>query len=409
MATGGLASTAEATHPVPLGCDTVITPQVIALHGSNDFTLTTNIGPCVGHGIVVAASGTATDPLVIDLNGKDIVGRTDVSDGGVGVLVTQASTYVIVTDGTYGSTVNADPAPAPPSSEIYEFDAAVVIEKGSSNVTVNNLHIRDNGDGFSPSEYGDGLAISDSSSNTIENNYFGVAGAVGGHVDCAPPAVLPVPPNDCWAKAGANGPYSAIGLYEASGATTADNVIKGNVIHNTYRCFSTPWVSPGSCQSDGVRLEPGVSDNTVEKNRIYGGALDGIALISGATNNTIVSNIVETNGSHHRPHRKGDGIRLLAANNNNNEIKFNRVCGNASHGIRVDLNSNGNTIDDNYVGDGSTTNPINPASSLPACADNYVVTTAAYDLSDANLSCGTNTWTSNYTAGSNTRDQTCIA
>lgn len=419
LVTTGFASTAEATDPVPLTCNTVINAALIAAHTSNDFVLSADVGPCVNNGIVVAASGTASDPITLDLNGWDIFG-TQASDGGVGVLVTLGSAHVVVTNSTYASTANADSAPAAPVSEIYEFDAGVAIEKGSSNVTVKNLHIRDNGDGFSPAEYGDGIAISDAKDNTVRNNYFGVAGAPTTipYIDCTDPLTLPNPPNDCWSKPGANGAFSAVGLYETKETATvwpnSGNVVEGNVIHNTYRCFSTPYTRPGTCQSDGVRLEPGVSNNRVEKNRIYGGALDGIALISGATDNQILSNIVEKNGAHHRTHRKGDGIRLLGAANNKNEIKWNRVCGNAAHGIRIDLNSLDNTITDNHVGDGTTVNPINAASPLPACGANHVVTTTAEDLFDGNTACGfsQNVWTGNFVAGSNTRNQgasaTCI-
>lgn len=390
-----LSGTADANHGAgdkALMCGTTIT---------QDTKLSHDVGPCNLDGLIVGASGTSTDPLVVDLNGFDIFG-TPASDGGAGVLIgTRANTetnrpavgqsHVVVTDTSAAKT-----------SEIFAFDAGVAINGGDHN-QVRKLTIRNNGDGFSPSEYGDGIAITDSSHNVISKN-----------------------------EIFANGPLSGVGLYETPAAdavgaipakprgVTAFNVIgglagAGNVIRDNVLCFT---FDRGTCQTDGVRIEPGVSDTQVLRNVIRGNGLDGVAIFFGnaaqpgnqTDRNIVKANVIEGNGNHIQTHRKGDGVRIFRSPADANKVVNNRICGSGANGIRVDSKSN--TISGNRVGDKSTVSPID-GSALPPCAKNHVgpqpgVPPFNYELHDstatpddgAGTTCGPppgNTWTNNTT------------
>lgn len=399
---GFSSSPSIANHPVPaveaLACGTQV---------SADFTLQHDIGPCGLDGLVVTgnglpSSGACTNYLTINLNGYDIYG-TLLSDGGAGIRMGDPADELNPSAFNGKRCVEVTNTSAT-TSHVYDFDACVAINAGERNKVTGNIHCYSNGDGFSPSLYGEGISITDSSNNEVTGLFIGTNNANRKKCDAADlPGDPPVPntgngdgsPKDCGAVPGATGPFAAITI---KGASTVNN-IHHNHLKNNYRCFT---FGTGTCQTSGVRLEgDGVENNTVDKNRITGSALDGVAFLIGPDNNTISDNIIEANGSHDATHRKGDGIRLLGAGGggaNGNTITGNRVCGNAAYGIRIDAGNTGNSVTSNKVGDGSTTDPIN-GGTLPVCAGNAAVTAALYDVSDGNggttSPCTINTWTTN--------------
>lgn len=387
LAGAGLLVAPAVSHPTltpGAGCGQTVT--------GGTLTLTANIGPCASTAITVTGTN-----VTINLNGYDIIGTLDrtqflETDHGPGILVKGARNVTITDSGFTGTVADGrvqDPTGTnAPRSEIYKFDAGVAIEN-STNVTVKNLKIHTNGHGFSPAHYSDGVAIESSSGQTsyeniIENNWITNNGALSGvrMTEEAEDATL----------AGA-------GIVAPPG-DTRDNTVRKNLIRDNNLCFTQvpPPPSPrqvsGTCQTIGVRLEPGVRDNTVQQNVISGSNLEGITVFFGnaalkgdsTNNNRIYSNVVEGNGFHNRTHRKGEGIRnfgTLTASSRLTDIDNNRVCGNAASGVRVD--SPGNIkVHFNKVGDGSTTNPVNPTVALPACADNHVAGVLnTFDLHDS--------------------------
>ncbi len=305
----------------PVDCGQVITQST---------TLDSDVGPCSGDGIVVGA-----DNITLDLNGHSVFGTGQHGDG-AGVLVS-LRTGVTVKNGT-----------------VRLFDGGVVIEGGSSN-TVSGVTAHDNVGQSGDTQYGDGIAVLSSTDNVIENN-----------------------------TVRHNGPFSGIGLFERVDSDhprqvtgeTAGNTIRGNDIRDNNLC-RTPQ---GSCDDDGVRLEPGVTSTTVVDNYVAGSGLDGIAVFRTATDNMVRNNTFEHNGHHRAQHRKGDGIRIFS---DRNLVEGNRSFHNAGNGIIVGFRNaiNGRVFpgnDNQILGNETGANQV-------------------LDLQDVSPggTCGTNVWRGN--------------
>ncbi|MDQ3973286.1 MAG: right-handed parallel beta-helix repeat-containing protein, partial [Actinomycetota bacterium] len=152
-------------------------------------------------------------------------------------------------------------------------------------------------------DFGDGIAIFDSSGNVVSGNRV---------VD--------------------NGPFSGISVLGAgsTGNTIDSNFLAGNdAVDVTDPHHGDPT---GTQQTDGVRLEPGTSSNVVTGNVVRGSGLDGIALFFNSTDNVVRGNDVRGNGFHDKTHRKGSGI-ILFNRADRNLVEANTVIGNAANGI----------------------------------------------------------------------------
>ncbi|HET9443740.1 MAG TPA: right-handed parallel beta-helix repeat-containing protein [Acidimicrobiales bacterium] len=307
-----------------VGCGTVVTA---------DTTLTADVGPCRGPGLVVGADG-----VVLDLGGHQVFGTGTVGEG-AGILVSER-TGVTVRNGT-----------------VRLFDGGVAVVGGSGN-TVTGITARDNigvseGQASAPgAAYGDGIAILSSTGNVVEGN-----------------TVVH------------NGPFSGIGLYEAVdgdhprtiAGPTAGNVVRDNVVLANNVC-RTPF---GSCDDDGIRLEPGVQFTTVVGNYVQGSGLDGISLFRTADDNRIAGNVVEHNGHHRAAHRKGDGVRVFS---NRNVVEGNDSRYNGADGIGVGFRRPNGTV-------------------VPATANRLLANRTGFngglDLHDFNPGCDANVWLGN--------------
>lgn len=280
---------------------------------TTDTTLDSDVGPCVASdGIIIGADG-----ITLDLNGFEVFGGPLDGEGNIGVRL-NGRLNVTVTNGT-----------------VRDFDAGVALIGGSTSNKITAITARDN-IGSTLSAFGDGIAISDSHDNLIKDNI-----ATG------------------------NGPFDGIGLFgSSSGNTINHNTVTNNDV------ASSPTVN----QDDGIRLEPGTSNNKVVNNTVHGNGLDGIAVFFQSTGNVIENNDIRDNGFHDKIHRKGDGIRVFSEGNNT-LIKSNSVFDNAANGIRVD--SLNNDILDNKTG------------------GNGVGIENAFDLHDSNENCDNNTWSNN--------------
>lgn len=307
-----------------LACGTVITA---------DTTLTSDVGPCRGPGLVVGA-----DDVTVDLGGRQVFGTGTVGEG-AGILLSQR-TGVTVRNGT-----------------VRHFDAGVAVVGGSGN-TISGILARDNigvseGQASEPSAiYGDGIAILSSTDNLVEGN-----------------TVVH------------NGPYSGIGLFEVIdgdhprtiGGPTSGNVVRGNVVLANNVC-RTP---SGPCDDDGIRIEPGVQFTTVEGNVVRESGLDGISLFRTSDDNVVRGNVVERNGHHRAAHRKGDGIRVFS---NRNVVEGNHSRHNGADGIGVGFRRpNGAVVP-------ATDNRI---------LGNRTGFNGRLDLHDLNPGCDANVWSAN--------------
>lgn len=301
---------ASGAAPVPagaadLGCGAVLT---------SNTTLHHDIGPCTGEGLIVAANG-----ITLDLNGHRVLGDPLVrqSPDKAGVLLRRVS-GVTVTDGT-----------------VEGFDAGVVIMGGGKN-TVRKVTAKDNvnyrvitgrdsqvADIISEDgpfcEFGDGIAVFNSSENVFEHNQI-----VG------------------------NGPFSGVALIGNAdhNLVSKNNFRDNDVLNDTPQGWGTicggdptgPVANPGppepppdpplECcatvgrhvQDIGVRVEgPGAERNLIEANRIRTSGLMGIMVHGNNTmmgappnsHNVIRKNhISETAKIGHKLDRQGHGIYL---------------------------------------------------------------------------------------------------
>ncbi len=218
MATG-LAVTVNPAAAGDVACGAIIT---------EDTTLHEDVGPCTGDGLVVTASD-----IVVDLGGFSVT--ADNGDGDNAGIRLVNVTGVTITNGM-----------------VEGFDAGVLVVAGSGN-TVVGMSVENNVNDFSDElgleedcTLGDGIALLDSSGNTIgENDVVN------------------------------NGPYGGITMIGDSD----DNVIERNSVRGN-NIISTSESGCGNTEQDeGIRVEgPGAQDNVIKRNTVLDSLLSGIGL-----------------------------------------------------------------------------------------------------------------------------------
>ena len=311
-----LVGPAAASH---VGCGDVITQNT---------TLDSDVGPCTGTGLVIGADG-----ITLNLGGHRVFG-TPIAGEGAGILLEDRQN-VSVANGT-----------------VQFFDAGVAILGGGSN-RVGRIQALDNVGGGS-TDFGDGIAISDSADNLILQNV-----------------------------ARGNGPYSGIGLF---GAGSMGNVIDRNLVE-----FNNILSGPtGPQQDDGIRLEPGTSMNTVTNNRVYDNGLDGIAIFANSSDNVVWRNDIRRNGAHAQVHRQGDGIAVFNRAQRN-RIEQNRVFDNGANGIflRGPITTGTGVVIPGATNNEVLYNQTGNNGPIPGPGG------ARYDLRDNNPDCDQNRWFGN--------------
>ncbi|MFP5377017.1 MAG: right-handed parallel beta-helix repeat-containing protein [Acidimicrobiia bacterium] len=282
-----------------LGCGDVIT---------EDTTLTADVGPCAGTGLVVAADG-----VTLDLGGHTVMGDAEARSAGeelgptgrdrAGIVLRQVSD-VVVANGT-----------------VTGFDAGVAIVGGGGN-TVRRVTARDNvnyrlvtGRDARPTDvdpaegpfcwFGEGIVAFHSVDNLIEHNLL-----VG------------------------NGPFSGVSLVGQSD----DNVVSANRVHDNDLLNVSPQGDTTICggiggqlqpqpmtagrrvQGIGIRVEgPGAERNLVAGNHVVRAGLAGI-MVHGhnaragapANSHTVIrhNRVFETGVVGHGMERQLHGIML---------------------------------------------------------------------------------------------------
>ena len=306
-----------------------------------NMTLSDDIGPCPGDGLVIGADG-----VKLNLNGHMLLGTSARAGTHVGVRI-QGHTKVTVTGGT-----------------VTGFDAGVAIIGGSAN-TVSNRTVTNNlgSADYTNSIFGDGVVVFFSPGNSIVGNSL---------IN--------------------NGIFDEIGVL---GVGSDNNLIENNLAKGTDN-GGNPYGPVGL----GIILNPflgadrprqlSVAGNRVIGNRVENNANAGISSISNV-NGLIQGNRVIGKGLENQyggPAFPGNGIgvqNLLFADPNTAEVgDSNRVSGNGADGIQV--NSQGNAI----------TNDVSSANGS-IYAGLYF-----FDLQDTNFdpvtfapSCDSNTWSGN--------------
>jgi hypothetical protein len=414
----GMVASVGTASAAPACGDVITTPNTTV-------TLTSDIGPCPGNGITVAADG-----VTLNLAGHTITGSNTTNGTAneqVGVLL-QGVRNVLVENGT-----------------IRNFDAGIAIQKGSKN-TVRNVVVHDNINHSSlvntpqaatnKCNYGDGVTMVGSNNNLVTQ-----------------------------VEAFHNGPFSGISIVDNSD----NNIVNASHVYNQTvfnelppagsgqngPCgpFSATPTGAGRLNQDvGIRVEgPGADGNQVTGNTSNNNMLNGISIHGyvcwagnggvappGApqvglpnTGNLIQANTVKRNGF---PDGL-DGIGILRQGpfgnivcaSHGNSIIGNTSIGNAGSGIFVPptgdpaFPSASNTVNQNIVNnngvDGITvqgpfTTTINGVPTARAgSTDNTLISNkgtgnARDDGFDGNPNCDHNFWQQNIFG---TVNQPCVA
>lgn len=399
-------TSASPAHADLIGCGDVIT---------QDTVLTSDIGPCAGHGIVIGSSD-----ITLDLNGHSVTGDPQLrrSPDKAGLLLRQVS-GVTVQNGT-----------------VQRFDAGVAIIGGAGNAVLRttlrdnvNYRIvtgRDGPHAVDPQEgpycdFGDGVAVFRSDANVIEHNVLS-----------------------------RNGPYSGVALVsDSNGNAVSNNRIVDNDVLNrgpgdtmtTCGLVNEGGAEGGTSrasQDAGVRIEgPGAEGNVVEGNQIRRSGLAGVFVNAhdprsqaNNGNNLIRSNVISDTGktTHGRDYRASgihfadpspthihasygntiegnyssrnfaNGMEIEGGNpDHGNVIRHNVVNHNGLDGLHVSPESHHNTLIGNRgFGNGSRADEVSsPYSSYDGV-----------DGGDYSPNCDSNNWTANHFG---TVNQGCVA
>lgn len=312
---------------------------------TKNTTLTHDIGPCAGSGIVVAA-----DNVTLDLAGHKVKGANLHRDIAGGIRLPARHGVVVKGPGT-----------------VTGFDSGIVLQGGGGN-TIRGVTVRDN---IGPldifANLGDGIVIFNSSDNRIIGN-----------------------------RVIHNGVYDGIGIL---GQGSNNNHVQNNLVRDTVD--PAPHFSGGSGVGVGVivngfldpndpRRGESLSANNVVGNIIEGSASNGLSLLSNR-NARIADNVVRHNGFEPdgSPGRffPGNGIGVqhlaMAEADTRDLIENNVISGNLANGIEI-----GNSEDlptDNVIRNNvSTGNALDPVSRPNA-----------RDLKDHNPDCDHDIWRAN--------------
>jgi parallel beta-helix repeat protein len=327
---------------------------------TKNTTLTADVGPCAGDGIIIGA-----DNITLNLNGRRVFGNSDQGASGEFAAIRLA--------GRTGVTVTGRPGKSGKTATLTGFEAGVVIDGGSAN-TVQNLTVRDNigrDDPFN-AELGDGIAIFDSPSNRILSN-------VVAH----------------------NGIFDGIGVL---GSTSDNTTIQGNTVEDSVGPRPEPGSNVGGTVggpagqgvivngSDGA-TRGAITGTKIEGNTIRRNGSAGIANIN-HVDASIVRNTIEGNGF---TNRSGNGIGIQAglgfriAFATRILVQGNEVHGNGENGILIRQGASENRIIDNDAADNNA-------------AFEFL---RSFDLHDENEGCDSNVWSGNIW-GAGLFDPACV-
>jgi len=292
LANGRVRRIAKGTPAPPpgMGCGSVVT---------QDTTLTANVGPCTGDGLVIGA-----DNIKLDLGGHTISGQGPGDGTHAGIRIT-AHRRVVVGNGT-----------------VKGFADGIAIIGGNAN-KIHDLTVTDNvGPASSDSVFGDGVGVFFSAGNTIVHNTFT-------H----------------------NGIYDSIGIL---GIGSNDNTVQNNKISDT---VDMGQVSGGT--GNGVIVNPFLSEffpreQSLSGNKVIGNLIEtsdnsGTANLSNV-NGLVANNVIRNNGRDpNNGPRNGIGIQHLqrAQPDTHMLVENNVVTNNPGDGILV--GSEQNTVQNNQV------------------------------------------------------------
>ena len=283
----------------PAACGQVITKNT---------TLSADIGPCFGDGVIIGADG-----ITLNLNGHNIIGDALQRDDMAGIRVPLRNNVTIENGGVTG------------------FDDGIFVNSGGGN-TITNMNVHDNigpstnpnGQGGFP-DFGDGILLQHSAANKVLNSTISHNGTYDGIGIFGLDANFNLIQGDTISKntAGAAGvamsaflelgdPRRSQSLYENNviGSTINDNDAAGLTgVGNINSKYLNNDIERNGLNTDafplnGIGLQPERSsnpdlNNDVENNKVIGNGNDGIQALQGASGSLIKNNIVENNDANH--------------------------------------------------------------------------------------------------------------
>jgi streptogramin lyase len=318
-------------------------------------TLSHDVGPCAGDGIVVAASN-----LTLDLGGHRVFASHGRRVGDFAGVHLERVNGVTVKRG-----------------HVTGFDAGLWVDGGSGN-TVSGLDVHDNlGPPDEASRLGDGIVLTHSAGNSITHN-------VVTH----------------------NGVFDGIGVL---GLGSNDNLIQANQVRfNTDRFIGPSDPGGGTGIIINSFLEPealgrgeSLTGNEVVDNQILGNVSSGISSISndGAVirGNTLDGNGFRSDGSPGNQPGNGIGINANQAATplTQNVVDGNTITHTADDGIQV--TKDGNQVTNNSVSASGRYGIANLSGHSNSFTSNRATGSALFDLFDQSFDapCDTNTWMNN--------------
>lgn len=424
------ASSADASHNS--------TPPCIVV--THDTTLTGDVGPCPGHGIVVAA-----DNITLDLAGFSVIGeQTPMEQAGIFLdNVTDVSVKNgtvrnfdagVAIEGRGGNTVTGITATNNVNDMMEPIDPFTIITPGQTTpLTPQQRHDIN----LITCVYGHGITTSDSDNNVITKNIVNANGplagiALVGDSDGNIVSKNAVHENDLTNKGvvdeHGNPVWSVVNRHVPAGTPGA--------IQPTAMCGATEIGTPGmsrgrEVQSIGIRVEgPGANKNLVEKNTVTKSGLAGIGFHSYVafptapnvpveqpnTNNVVSKNNVSLTGvDTFAIDSFADGISSLSSGrvgtvtmpSHSNTITKNMSFDNMRHGISLHTLTTNNTVDKNQVhGNGGSGVLVREGATGNFLTTNQGSGNAEFDGFDENPDCDNNLWSRNRFAVVN---QPCVA
>lgn len=216
----------------------------------------------------------------------------------------------------------------------------------------------------------------------------------------------------------AAGNEAGVFIYSGASNTISSNVISGNV-------YDGVWISGSSSTNntvsdneigvdqagelavpngeDGVLIDTGANDNTVDSNVISGNTGNGVHLTDSDTNNnTISNNEIGTNGRVDSPVANGQDGVLIDAGASFNIVDSDTISGNSGNGVHLDGSDTiENTISNAEIG----TNDAGGSAIANALDGVLIANGAAFNTLNSNTISG-NTGNGVRMTGSNTRENT---
>ncbi len=336
-------------------------PARPCLTATKDTTLTRDIGPCKGDGILVTKSH-----ITLNLHGHKVLGARRPRYGDFAGIHLLGVRGVKVIGGRRRGSVSG-------------FDAGVLIDFGSRN-TIKNLDVHHNLNGGDlGSNLGDGIVAVHSSKNRIAGN-----------------------------RVVRNGPFDGIGVL---GLDSNDNTLQDNTVKETtdlergqgYDGLGVGIIVNAFLEPDDPRRGASLDGNDIVDNVVSDNVSAGISNLSNTSatirRNRSTRNGFRPDGSVGNPPGNGIGVQnlLTAIHQTQDLVQGNRLSGNSGDGVNVLSDENvirGSAISangDNGISIWGSANRI----ARNASTGNDVNDSGSHDLFDGDGNCDSNRWSDN--------------